>query len=413
MKKFLLLLLFPVLAFANNITMYSSNLYITGITPTSYNSPGGEGSGNAFDGNPYTKYLNFDKLNAGVTVELNQGRVVNSFTITTANDFAGRDPTSYKLYGSNSGSSWTLIQQGSLTLTNNRYTTSSPIAVTNTNAYVYYFMVFPTTKAGQGCGLNCDSMQIGELTYQYDPLNTTTSTKQSGGTIANPGTAGATETTTPPPSPPPPVVQITTQQQQQIDAARARRTFGNQVYVDQIGHFNNIDVVQSGTYNLTDVIVDGDNNTINIDQYGAKNYSKASADGNNNSVTVYQSNSGGNVLGHFSGVTVVGNNNTVGVTQVNDGEKISFIKVDGSSNSISNFQNGTGNKYSDIKATGNGHTVILDQKDGGAHAARIEVTNIGGASNVNVLQQGNTNQSYLLQQQCATVGGCSVTVTQQ
>jgi hypothetical protein len=103
----------------------------------------------------------------------------------------------------------------------------------------------------------------------------------------------------------------------------------------------------------------------------------------------------------------------VGVTQVNDGEKISFIKVDGSSNSISNFQNGTGNKYSDIKATGNGHTVILDQKDGGAHAARIEVTNIGGASNVNVLQQGNTNQSYLLQQQCATVGGCSVTVTQQ
>jgi hypothetical protein len=56
---------------------------------------------------------------------------------------------------------------------------------------------------------------------------------------------------------------------------------------------------------------------------------------------------------------------------------------------------------------------MLDQKDGGAHGARIEVTNNGGSSNINVLQQGNANQTYSIQQSCATVGGCSVTVTQQ
>ena len=55
----------------------------------------------------------------------------------------------------------------------------------------------------------------------------------------------------------------------------------------------------------------------------------------------------------------------------------------------------------------------LTQSDAGAHSARIEVTNSGGASNINVIQQGNTNQTYQLQQSCANAGGCSVTMTQQ
>lgn len=411
MKKFLILFLMAFSAHADNISLYSSNLNIIGVTPTSYNSPGGEGASNAFDGNPYTKYLNFDKLNAGVTVELNQGRVVNSFTITTANDFAGRDPTSYKLYGSNSGSSWTLIQQGSLTLSDSRYNTSTPIAVNNSAAYVYYFMVFPTTKAGQGCGLNCDSMQIGELTYQYNPLNTTTSTKQTGGTVANPGTAGATETTSPPP--PSYSATITPEQQAKVNAARARQTYKNEVNINQIGNYNNIEVIQSGFYHLVDVTVSGDLNTLDIGQYGLKNYAKIQIQGSSNSVNSQQGNTGALSPGHFSEMLISGNNNSIINNQTGNGEKINFISVGGNSNNIANTQSGTGAKYSDIKATGNGHTIMLDQKDGGNHAARIEVTNNGGASNINVLQQGNTNQTYSIQQSCATVGGCSVTVTQQ
>ena len=221
--------------------------------------------------------------------------------------------------------------------------------------------------------------------------------------------AGQTATVTAPV----PVVAITAAQQQQVNNARARQTLGNQVYINQIGSYNAIDVLQSGTYNLVDVLVDGNNNSVNVDQYGAKNYSRVQATGGSNTANVYQSNSGGNVAGHHSGVGITGSSNTVNVTQTQDGEKLSFISVEGNSNIITNLQTGSGTKYSDIKTIGNGHTVSLDQKDAGAHAARIEVTNIGGASNVNVLQQGNTNQSYLLQQQCATVSGCSVSVTQQ
>jgi uncharacterized protein YraI len=110
---------------------------------------------------------------------------------------------------------------------------------------------------------------------------------------------------------------------------------------------------------------------------------------------------------------ISGNNNTIVNNQSGNGEKISFISNNGNANAISSTQSGSGTKYSDIKATGNGHTVMLDQKDGGAHGARIEVTNNGGSSNINVLQQGNANQTYSIQQSCATVGGCSVTVTQQ
>ena len=173
--------------------------------------------------------------------------------------------------------------------------------------------------------------------------------------------------------------------------------------------------MQSGTYNLADISINqGNSNNIGLDQLGVKNYSYIGINGSNNTVNTYQSNSGGNgVVGHYSGVTVTGNSNTANVTQTGDAEKQSFILIDGSSNSITNTQFGTGTKYSDIKATGNGHTVVLDQKDGGSHAARIEVTNAGGASNVNILQQGNTNQTYLLQQSCANAGGCSVTMTQQ
>lgn len=214
-------------------------------------------------------------------------------------------------------------------------------------------------------------------------------------------------------SPPTPTVSITPTQQNQVNAARARQTYKNEVNIQQIGSYNEIEVIQSGTYHLVDVNLLGNNNTIGITQLGIKNYSKVNVSGDGNNTNTYQSNPGGNALGHFSGITVVGNTNTIGVSQTGQGEKISFIEVSGSSNSITNNQMGLGTKYADIKTNGNGHIVLVDQKDGGAHGARIELTNNGGASNINVLQQGNTNQTYSIQQSCATLGGCLVNITQQ
>ena len=41
---------------------------VVSVTPTSNNSPSGEGSSNAIDGNSSTKYLNFDRASAGFTI---------------------------------------------------------------------------------------------------------------------------------------------------------------------------------------------------------------------------------------------------------------------------------------------------------------------------------------------------------
>jgi len=214
-------------------------------------------------------------------------------------------------------------------------------------------------------------------------------------------------------APPPVTVTITPAQQTKVNSARARQSLSNQVIIEQIGSYNNTDVIQSGTYHLVDVIVNGNNNMTDITQQGARNYSKVSSSGSGNNTNVYQSNSGGNVPGHFSEVLISGSGNTTNISQTGNGEKINFTFVNGNNNNITNNQFGTSSKYSDIKASGNGHTIALDQKDGGSHSARIEVTNNGGSSNVNVIQQGNTTQNYLLQQSCATVGGCSVTIIQQ
>jgi len=181
---------------------------VVSVTPTSTNSPSGEGASNVIDGSSATKYLNFDRASAGFTIKLSQGRVIEKFTITTANDYSPRDPSKFSLFGSNDGVTWTTIADNqSITLSDSRYTTSSDIVVTNTNAYVYYFITFDSTKAldlypnmtncmsaygGGWLGTeNCNSVQVSEVKYYYDSASTVTSSDTGNGTIANPGTSGA------------------------------------------------------------------------------------------------------------------------------------------------------------------------------------------------------------------------------
>jgi hypothetical protein len=436
----------------------STPVVISAITPTSYNSPPGEGATNAFDGNTSTKYLNFDKKNAGVTVKLSQGRVVQKFTITTANDFSGRDPTSYKLYGSNNGTNWTLIKQDALSLSESRYWTSPEIATGNTTAYVYYFILFPTTKSGDGCGLNCDSMQIGEVTYYYDLNDGVTSTDTgSGGTPSNPGTAGSVCADCAPTWPA--TSDITVGQTAQKNSAKSRvsnivlgnslhleqkiGSSGNSVTIEQTGNYNKIAGLAGNTYS----VIDGDNNTVNIKQGDTlgKNLIEFSVTGNTNNVTLWQarnpttglqdgsesgghymglnitgstntlslkqSNDGGSSSGHFAYVDVTGNGNTGTLKQMGNGEKTFFGILNGNTNVFDVTQQGSGS-YLDLSLTGNGHNVSANQKDAGSHKATINLTNAGGASNVTLVQQGTTAQNINITQQCATLAGCSVSVTQ-
>ena len=436
----------------------STPVVISNIYPTSNNSPSNEGATNAFDGNPNTKYLNFDKQNAGVTVKLSQGRVVKKFTITTANDFPGRDPTSYKLYGSNDGVTWTLIKQDALTLSDSRFTVSGEISTGNTTAYIYYFILFPTTKAGEGCGLNCDSMQIAEVTYYYDLNDGVTSTDTgSGGTPANPGQAGSVCSDCAPSWPATSDISIAQTAQRNTAKTRvANIVLGNHLYLEQkIGSSGNaVTVEQTGNYNKiaglgggTYAVIDGDNNAVTIKQGDTlgKNLIEFNVVGNTNSITLWQarnpttglqdgqesgghymglningstntlslkqSNDGGTTSGHFAYVDVTGNTNTGTLKQTGNGEKTFFGIINGSTNIFDITQQGTGS-YFDLALTGNGHSVTANQKDAGSHKATVNLTNAGGASTVTLVQQGSTAQNINITQQCATLTGCSVSVTQ-
>jgi F5/8 type C domain len=355
----------------------SQNVWITNHYPTSNNSPAGEGAANAFDNDPDTKYLNFDKKNAGVTVKLNVGKVITGFTLTTANDFPGRDPTSYKLYASNDGVTWTLISEGSLSLTDSRKTTSSMISVTNTNPYVYYYIFFPTTKAGEGCGLNCDSMQIAEITFYYESGNTATSTATGSGSVSNPSDLCCGGVSTP---------------------FNANSGFTTRAGVFSAAGDSRVIIEQIGNYN-----------TANITQSGSKNYLEANFTGNNNSLTANQTTA--NSSTNYAELNVTGNSNTLNITQNNTGgSKGIMATVDNSSNSVTVNQSGTGNHYSEINLAGGNKTVNLTQSGSAAHMAKIELS--GGATAITTTQTGATQQHYSITHNCAQASCSAITVTQ-
>jgi fibronectin-binding autotransporter adhesin len=218
---------------------------------------------------------------------------------------------------------------------------------------------------------------------------------------------------------------------------------GNTVNIEQTGFYNKINGLGGATY----AVVDGDNNTVNIKQGDTtgKNLIEFNIVGNTNNVTIWQSrnpvtglrdgsesgghymglnvngnantlnlkqsNDGGTSSGHFAYVDVTGGNNNGSLKQMSNGEKTFFGVVNGSSNVFDVTQQGSGS-YLDLSLAGNGHNVSANQKDAGSHKATINLTNSGGASNVTLVQQGGTAQNINITQQCATLSGCSVSVTQ-
>ena len=393
----------------------STPVVISNIYPTSYNSPSNEGASNAFDGNANTKYLNFDKANAGVTVKLSQGRVVQKFTITTANDYPGRDPTSYKLYGSNDGVNWTLIKQDTLTLSDSRYTVSGEIQTGNTTAYVYYFILFPTTKAGQGCGENCNSMQIGEVTYYYDLNDGVTSTDTgSGGTPANPGQSGSvcadcgpTVTGT-----------STTNNVSSSNSVGSTTTTNNQ-YTWGGGTYTvtgtntptttTTTTTPVTTTNWSDGTTTTSNGTPTSTSSVTFNYTVTSpttapvnpnAGTNTNSVYITQTNAGSsnkitaNQSGHgnYENITLGGSNNNIYVGQ---GYTFSTTGV-ATESSISN------NNLSGLTLSGNSNTMFNSQ----VGSSNSSIMSVAGNSNTATLTQtGNSNQGY------STISGSSNSMT--
>jgi hypothetical protein len=71
-----------------------------------------------------------------------------------------------------------------------------------------------------------------------------------------------------------------------------------------------------------------------------------------------------------------------------------------------------GDKTLTLTIRNDGNDVFVNQRDNGAHTASIEL-NGAYPTDLDLLQKGNTSQSYSLSQNCQTASGCSISVTQQ
>lgn len=137
------------------------------------NFPAAEGPGNVLDTDSGTKYLNFGKVNSGFIVSpAGPLSVIDSFTVTTANDAPERDPAAWELYGTTDpitstsngqgdAESWTLIDSGTLDLSLDRLTMSGAIDVEQTDAYSAYKMVFTGVRDSAAA----NSMQVADIQF--------------------------------------------------------------------------------------------------------------------------------------------------------------------------------------------------------------------------------------------------------
>lgn len=167
--------LVPLLSFNDPIIGIDSD---PPVPATSF--PTAENPGNVLDQNSATKYLNFGETNTGFIVTAGPS-VVQSMTLTTANDAEARDPASYQLFGTNSpvvsgnnsaglDEPWTLISSGALSLPSTRLTLSAPVDIANSTSYSSYKLIFPTIKNAAAT----NSMQVADVQFYTGPAGSGT-----------------------------------------------------------------------------------------------------------------------------------------------------------------------------------------------------------------------------------------------
>lgn len=208
--------------------------------------------------------------------------------------------------------------------------------------------------------------------------------------------------------------------------------------------------------NAMSVCSTGSGNTVKILQgsltaLSGDNTADLTVTGNDNTVTLLQDrNDAGNddpsaVGYHDTTVTITGNNNNVWQAQRNNGTwgsgpdgHESTIDINGDYADVDVVQQADVKKTlsididadyvtADVRQTGHGqHDIVLDVDNdystfdldqgynpGSSSGHSMNIATSGTySSDVTVSQQSNTPKSYSLSQTCVTVGGCSVTVTQ-
>ena len=242
---------------------------------------------------------------------------------------------------------------------------------------------------------------------------------------------------------------------------------GNSVFIEQITTSDDttITVNQDGNNNAVNLSMAHDDNTLDIDQKGNNNTVSWTStwgsgkswggdlDGTNNNIKTEQNNTTGsdsNKVGfhiqsndnnvnlcqgatfasststscsgtssEYGGHTINidlhsgGNDIKIG-QQTGTGNADHYVQLytyGGENNNTFVTQEGDGNKTLNMTIRTDGGEQELMQNGDGAHAATIDLTG-SYHTDLDLVQQGSTNQSYSLTQDCQTSVGCGVSVTQ-
>ena len=202
-------------------------------------------------------------------------------------------------------------------------------------------------------------------------------------------------------------------------AAFAGPSDDNHVHVEQVGSGDNanINITQLGFGNEINFSFAHQNNTFNFLQSGSDNYIGwvsywgsgkswgGDVDGYNNNEYIRQYN------GATYGRHIWGNNNDVDVYQ--EGTHTHNLDIHASSVTHDITQSGTGSHYNHTYFygyTSTSETTIV-QSGSGSHNSQIRLQG-NQPTILNLTQQGGTNMSYTLTQNCYTTGGCTVNITQ-
>ena len=174
----------------------------------------------------------------------------------------------------------------------------------------------------------------------------------------------------------------------------------------QQGYGNTINFSFAHSNNTFDFLQVGTGNSISwVSYWGSGKNWGGDVDGSNNTETVIQYD------GATYGRHIWGDENTVDIYQSGDHTHNLDIHVDDVVHE--SWQEGSGTHYSHAYFYGNSDGSITDmtQKGSGNHNAQIRIQG-NQPTTLNLLQQGGTNQTYSLTQNCYTSGGCTVNVTQ-
>ena len=176
--------------------------------------------------------------------------------------------------------------------------------------------------------------------------------------------------------------------------------------------------------------LDGSDNNLNIKQYC--NQTTCGGDrfefhiqGNDNDVdffqgyrvdadaTLHQTDSF-EAGGHFIRLDIHGSNNTyLGSQRSNNTghEHTNISAVYGSNNDVYARQEGNQDKSLTLTINNSNNDIDIIQKSSAAHSATVTLSG-SYATDLDLLQQGGTAQSYSLTQTCTNSSGCAVSVTQ-